>query len=325
MSEYKGIKGFQVQTRTEDPSEGIAGDFYYNSTTGQFKTVNTGGAPIGTWASGGNLNTARSASGASGTNNSAALVFGGIPNSALTEQYNGTSWTEVNDLNADRQFMGGQGTYTAAIGFGGEEPGLTGKTELWDGTNWTEVNDMNTARYTLGSGSLAYTEGIAVGGWLIPGVSPAVESFDGTNWTELSEMNTARNGPFLSGDSSNAICSGGSVEPGVQTKAETWNGTSWTEVNDINTARYNGGAAGTSTAGLIFGGSNQAGTQDAETEVWNGTSWTELADLSTARNYQDGAGAANSDAIFAGGTTGSNQALTEEWTASLGNKTITTS
>ena len=56
MSEYKGIKGFQVQTRTEDPTNGIAGDFYYNSTTGQFKTVNTGGAPIGTWASGANLN-----------------------------------------------------------------------------------------------------------------------------------------------------------------------------------------------------------------------------------------------------------------------------
>ena len=29
----------------------ITGDFYYNSTTGQFKTVNDGGAPIGTWAS----------------------------------------------------------------------------------------------------------------------------------------------------------------------------------------------------------------------------------------------------------------------------------
>ena len=39
MAEYKGIKGFQVQTRTEDPSEGIAGDFYYNSTSGEFKTI----------------------------------------------------------------------------------------------------------------------------------------------------------------------------------------------------------------------------------------------------------------------------------------------
>ena len=52
MSEYKGIKGFQVQTRSEDPSptEVQVGDFYYNSSTGQFKTINDGGAPIGTWA-----------------------------------------------------------------------------------------------------------------------------------------------------------------------------------------------------------------------------------------------------------------------------------
>ena len=57
MSEYKGIKGFQVQTRTENPTNGIAGDFYYNSTTGQFKQVNTGGAPVGTWSSGGEGNT----------------------------------------------------------------------------------------------------------------------------------------------------------------------------------------------------------------------------------------------------------------------------
>ena len=40
MAGYKEIKGFQVQTRTEDPSptEVQTGDFYYNSTTGQFKT-----------------------------------------------------------------------------------------------------------------------------------------------------------------------------------------------------------------------------------------------------------------------------------------------
>ena len=37
----------------------ITGDFYYNSTTGQFKTVNTGGAPIGAFSSGGDLNTSR--------------------------------------------------------------------------------------------------------------------------------------------------------------------------------------------------------------------------------------------------------------------------
>ena len=46
-----------ITTPAADYADAITGDFYYNSTTGQFKTVNTGGAPIGTWASGGNLNT----------------------------------------------------------------------------------------------------------------------------------------------------------------------------------------------------------------------------------------------------------------------------
>ena len=37
-------------TPAADYANAITGDFYYNSTTGQFKTVNTGGAPIGTWS-----------------------------------------------------------------------------------------------------------------------------------------------------------------------------------------------------------------------------------------------------------------------------------
>ena len=295
MATYKEVKGVTVQTKDEDPV--------------------VGGVAGASWSSGGSLNTARYGAGAAGADNTAALVFGGTTNSVLTELYNGSSFTEVNDLNSDRQFMGGQGTSTAAIGFGGEEPGITGKTELWNGTNWTEVNDMNTARYTLGSGTLAYTEGFCVGGWLLPGVSSAVEAFDGTNWTEVAEMNTARNGPYLSGDSSNAICSGGSVEPGVQTKAELWNGSSWTETGDLNTARYNGGSAGTYTDALVYAGMNQGGTKDAETEAWNGSVWTEVADLSPARRYQHGAGAANTNAIYAGGFTTTTVANTEEWAA----------
>ena len=45
MSEYKGIKGFQVQTRTEDPvpfAQALADNPY-----------------AGSWSSGGNINTAR--------------------------------------------------------------------------------------------------------------------------------------------------------------------------------------------------------------------------------------------------------------------------
>ena len=59
------------------------------------------GQPIGVWATGGSLNTARRQLAGAGLQG-AALAFGGVNPSAtqaVTESYNGSSWTEVNDLN----------------------------------------------------------------------------------------------------------------------------------------------------------------------------------------------------------------------------------
>ena len=142
MSEYKGIKGFQVQTRDGNPSEGIAGDFFYNSTTGQFKTI---GAGVGSWASSGAVNTARGWMASAGIQ-TAGMIMGGDPGARTdaTELYDGTSWTEVNELNLIRGQNVGAGTYTASITFGGisppQSPSEIAKPESWDGTNWTEVN-----------------------------------------------------------------------------------------------------------------------------------------------------------------------------------------
>ena len=148
MSEYKGIKGFQVQTREQDPTNGISGDFYYNSSTGQFKTVNTGGAPIGSWASGGDLNQARDTMGSStfGTN-TASVYFGGFypgPTiTAKTEQYDGTTWTEKTDLNTGRRYLNGGGTVTSAIAAGGTNPAPTNKV-MWNyGTDQVGQRQQN--------------------------------------------------------------------------------------------------------------------------------------------------------------------------------------
>ena len=167
MSEYKGIKGFQVQTRTEDPSEGIAGDFYYNSTTGQFKTVNTGGAPIGSWSSGGNMNTSRGGGAMAGLS-TAAMIAGGS-NATVSylnshEQYDGSSWAETTDLNTSRRYNGGGGTQTANLVMGGSiPPGDTSSNavEQWDGSSWTEIAEINTARYIIQNTGTVTAFGIA--------------------------------------------------------------------------------------------------------------------------------------------------------------------
>ena len=140
-------------------ADAIIGDFYYNSTTGQFKTVNDGGAPIGTWASGGSLNTGRARLGGAGQI-TAALAFGGETPGKVTntEKYDGTSWTEVNDLNTARDALAGTGTQTAALASGGGTGSPSALTELWNGTSWSEQNDLNTARYGISASScLLYT------------------------------------------------------------------------------------------------------------------------------------------------------------------------
>ena len=55
---------------------------------------------VGSWSSGGHLNTAREDSAGAGIQ-TAAVASGGTVTQVLmqTEQYNGSAWTEVNDLN----------------------------------------------------------------------------------------------------------------------------------------------------------------------------------------------------------------------------------
>ena len=76
------------------------------------------------------------------------------PQTANTELFDGTNWTEVNNLNTAREELCARGTTTSAVAFGGTPPPTasityTGKTETWDGTSWTETTDMNTARAGL--------------------------------------------------------------------------------------------------------------------------------------------------------------------------------
>ena len=134
MAKYSDIKGFTVQTLSSDP---VANKY-------------AGGA----WTSGGNLPQVLYENAGAGATQTAAFNFGGQgnppgpahPTSAETQTYDGSSWTEVNDLTTARANIAGAGIATAALGFGGYSSGYENKTESWNGTNWTEVNDVGTAR-----------------------------------------------------------------------------------------------------------------------------------------------------------------------------------
>ncbi len=102
MAKYSDIKGFTVQTVSSDPVASAI--------------------PGGTWASGGDLPAALKENAGAGATYNAALSFGGNPLNAETDSYNGTSWSEVNEMNTARRLLAGAGTQTAALAYGGWPP-----------------------------------------------------------------------------------------------------------------------------------------------------------------------------------------------------------
>ncbi len=111
MATYKEIKGVTVQTLDSDPVENV-----------------------GSWSSGGDLNTAREALAGAGTQ-TAGLGFGGytLPGqTANTEEYNGTSWSAVTCMITARDSLVGAGAQNAGLVYGGSEPSVSTKTEEYD-------------------------------------------------------------------------------------------------------------------------------------------------------------------------------------------------
>jgi hypothetical protein len=162
------------------------------------------------------------------------MMFGGHPpNLAITEVYNGSSWTEVNDLNYGRQLLAGAGTTTAALAIGGSgSPPVTSpnQSETWDGTSWTSAGSLPVNVYGnagFGTSTLA----LACGG-LPPG------------------PDTTAN----------------------MRSAQFWNGTSWAEVSEMAISRASAQGTGSINTGLILGGYNPLSSpndQNADTtEEW---------------------------------------------------------
>ena len=303
-----------------DPPSPTEGDVWYNTTSYKLKVRGTS-VPAGTWASGGNMNAGNRNFGASFGTQSAALESGGDPIVATTELYNGSTWTEVNDLNTGRSAGHSGGTQTSGIVAGGNTPPGTTATESWDGTNWTtSPATLNNARF-YGASAGTETALIMAGGENNGPGLVFTETFNGTSWTEVADLNTARAQVSGVGTITSALAIGGSAAPyGFN---ESWNGTSWTETTDMNTARFGVGAVGSSAEALIFGGySPAAGNRVANTELWNGTTWTELNDLTGARSG-NGRGGTTALALTYGGYFGANLSTTEEWTAPVANQNVT--
>ena len=120
----------------------------------------------------------------SGTQTATLCIGGADP--GTTEKWNGTSWTELNDINSARAFGGSGGTSTAAMIVGGynlSSPGTKfANTETFDGTSWTEVGDLAEAKsfcLAFGTGSAAI-----LGGGVAPPSPSTANSTTAEQWSD---------------------------------------------------------------------------------------------------------------------------------------------
>jgi len=327
-------------TPAAEYADAIVGDFYYNSTTGQFKNIFTG---VGSWASGTNTPDNRSLYVGMGTATASLMVTGSSATAIvdLNTSYNGTAWTELGDVNLGRTSASGFGTSTAGLitgGYDGAVPAPSAyktNVEEWDGSSWTEVTNQPEMQTESGSAG-SQTAGLIFGGGNNPGLTAKTKSYDGTNWTEVNALNAAKNRSmgYSIGTQTAAMIAGGDTGS-ITNQVEQWDGSSWTETTEINTARFLSAGSGSQTSSVIAGG-RQGSNRYTNTELWDGTSWTEVNDLATSRSYNVGAGtgdgssANSSNQLYAAGVSGpsstANTTATEEWNIpDFQIKTVTTS
>ena len=166
-----------------------------------------------TWTEVADLSAARVDGNTVGTTTAGLFSGGGDPNTDDSEEWNGSSGSEGNDMNTARKRPCGMnvGTQTAAACIGGDVPPFTANVENYNGTSWTEVTDMGTARGM--GGAFGTTTAFAVAGGSYPAIT-TTEIWDGTSFSTGNAMAQARSYQPASGNSSTSGLYGGGAHPG---------------------------------------------------------------------------------------------------------------
>ena len=321
MSTYREIIGKKIKKVSSDPSSGLDGEMWYNSTTGTLR----GQAITQAWSSGSPITTARATVGSGGIP-TAAWIAGGTastPNSglAITEEFNGSGWSAGGNLNQARGYSDGSGTQTAGLQVGGAPTSpVVGQTyvEEYNGTAWTAVTGTP---HGLWQNSVFGIQTAAVSAGQEPGPSSAVFNYNGSSWTTGGTMTTTR-GYVASAGTQTAGWIGGGSPPTGDNYTELYDGSSWTASANLASpsSGYAAGANGPQTASIYFGGYLTASLSN--TETFDGSSWTSSAAMGTAVDEMGSAnnGTSNSTALSAGGfvnNAGSAKSLTEEYNSSI--------
>tara|TARA_R110002050_G_scaffold14707_1_gene46174 strand:- start:100 stop:1050 length:951 start_codon:yes stop_codon:yes gene_type:complete len=316
MATYINIHGNNIPIRASDPSNPVQGEIWYNTTTNSLKGQ---GFSSGSWSSGGNLPTGRSANSGSGSTPAGFSMGGGTGPVAsyvsATNTYNGTAWTAGGAMTHTAAYAAACGTIPTTI-YAGGDGNAPGASNTYNGTAWTSIAALGFDGYQLkGAGDKANAF-MAQGYYSATG-----RLWNGSSWTTKSSVPQHNYSTSAVGTYNDASFLGGiAVSSGPGNVHLNWDGSAW---NTRTVMPVSGGAGGVS--------SNAAPTSDfwvqatAPTTLnWNGSSWTTVGSLSTVRSGGASSGSSSAEGFLAGGTPG-NLVVTEEFASGPVTKTISTS
>jgi hypothetical protein len=243
-----------------EPSRGTATEEYNGtsfSTSGALPTVVGGAGGSGTVTAGTSFGGSNSSPGSTGFTN-------------RTNEYDGSTWTTVNNMNTGTPFRPGTGTQTDTIAAGSaiNFPPTSGTvSEAYDGTTWTSTPSLSTARYAkdIGSGASA----LAIAGQNSPSTTTnAVEEWNDSSWTAVSSTNTNKGGHGAAGTTTSALAYGGATSDpladpsNIQYVSEAYDGSTWTTLpsaSNVSQYRTFPANAGTRSSAMSAGGNSLSG------------------------------------------------------------------
>lgn len=195
--------------------------------------------------------------------------------------------------------LAGAGSWTAGLGFGGENstPTYITGTYEYDGNAWAASGGLSTGRqYHAGAGT--QTGAFAVGGYNTAILSSA-EKYNGSSWSSASFI-AIRYDLAAAGTSTAGLCAGGYDGGSVVAGGYEFNGTTWTGGFSMSSNRRRHAGVGTQTAGLMIAGSDNSGTALSTTEEYDGTAFASGGSITTARYGLSAGGLQTSASMFGG-------------------------
>ena len=282
------------------------------------------------WTVGGTLNTARADINAAGLQTAGLAAMGdnhpssprGITN---TEEYDGSSWTNVNSSPGGMfencgASCGTQTTYVAVGGRSGPPNSAQTTTMEYDGTNWSTSGAYPAAlRNIYHSG--VQTASIATGGETDPGSTvTSSHTYDGSSWTSSATSPISRRGGGRAGTQTAALFFGGGPGNPAGTTTLTFDGTTFAvDPASLTTpmGSMSSSTNGTSTAAWACSPALVMEEYNKSTTVITAAAWAAGGNLNTARSGMfTGPIGSQTAGLAAGGEDSSKSNATEEYDGS---------